>query len=252
VVIFTPWFNLRRKNDPAIDDSGLQRQKESLVAVYSKSGLVNCPEALEAFLRVPREKFLPDEQQKYAYIDQPLPLMNTGQTISAPHMTIMILEYLKLFSSQVDNTVSYPINTILEIGAGCGYQAALIAEGLRSQESSFKIYSIEIVPKLAKFAEENLRKSGYDHEVQVVAGDGTLGLEEFAPFDRILLTAAGPQIPPPLVEQLRVGGILCMPLGGARFWQTMIRATKTDESGSLKTEDLSSVAFVPLRGEHGI
>ena len=178
--------------------------------------------------------------------------MNTGQTISAPHMTIMILEYLKLFESQIEKNISYPIKSVLEIGAGCGYQAALIAEALRTQKTNFQVVTIEIVPSLAKMAIENLEKTGYSHEVKVIHGDGTLGYEKLAPYDRILLTAAGPQIPPPLIKQLSIGGILSMPLGGARFWQTMIRIIKKDETGAYEKEDLSSVAFVPLRGEHGV
>jgi protein-L-isoaspartate(D-aspartate) O-methyltransferase len=168
-------------------------------------------------------------------------------------MTVMILDYLMLFQSEnkAEKAV-FPIKKLLEVGAGSGYQAALIAEALRSQGSPFKIYSLEIVPNLAKFAQENLARTGYDKEVEVVASDGTLGLSNFAPFDRILLTAAGPKIPPPLIDQLSIGGLLVAPIGGARYWQTMIRARKIDKSGSLEREDLSSVAFVPLRGEHGV
>ncbi|MHA2231714.1 MAG: protein-L-isoaspartate O-methyltransferase [Candidatus Hodarchaeales archaeon] len=231
----------------------MQKQKESLVDTYRRTGLVNSSEALEAFLRVPREAFLPEEQQSFAYVDRPLPLMATGQTISAPHMTVMILDYLMLCSSEEsEKNASFPVRSVLEVGGGSGYQAALIAETLRSRKSKFMIYSLEIVPKLAKFAGENLQRSGYDQEVKIIVGDGTLGLEEFAPFDRILITAAGPKIPPPLIEQLRINGILVAPVGGVRFWQTMIRARKLDESGSLEKENLSSVAFVPLKGEHGV
>ncbi|MFW9915104.1 MAG: protein-L-isoaspartate O-methyltransferase [Candidatus Thorarchaeota archaeon] len=248
-----PWFNRERKEEPQAGQSRLQKQKEDLIGVYRRSGLVSCPEALEAFLQVPREEFLPQEQRQYAYVDRPLPLMATGQTISAPHMTVMILDYLLLFQSE-DKTEKaiFPIKKLLEVGAGSGYQAALIAEALRSQGSPFKLYSIEIVPKLAKFAQDNLARTGYDKEVEVIASDGTLGLSKFAPFDRILLTAAGPKIPPPLINQLSIGGLLVAPIGGARYWQTMIRARKVDESGSLEREDLSSVAFVPLRGEYGV
>ncbi|MFX0113547.1 MAG: protein-L-isoaspartate O-methyltransferase [Candidatus Hodarchaeota archaeon] len=252
-MIFTPWFNFGRKEEPSTDLSRLQKQKEDLVSVYQRTGLVSCSEALEAFLKVPREEFLPEEQRAYAYVDRPLPLLGTGQTISAPHMTVMILDYLLLFQSRQDEKVAvFPVKSVLEVGGGSGYQAALIAEALRSQGTPFKIYSFEIVPKLVQFAEENLQRAGYDQEVHIIAGDGTLGFKKAAPFERVLLTAAGPQIPPPLVEQLSIGGILCMPLGGTRFWQTMIRVRKTDERGSLDREDLSSVAFVPLRGEHGI
>ncbi len=252
VGIVSPWFSLDRRNSSKSDEDGLQKQKEDLISIYRRTNLVNAPEALDVFLKVPREDFLPEQQRKHAYLDRPLPLMNTGQTISAPHMTVMILEYLKLFKSQIDEDISYPIKSVLEIGGGSGYQAALIAEALRVQNSPFKVVSIEIVPKLAEIAAENLKRTGYSQEVEIIQGDGTLGYEQAAPYDRVLLTAAGPRIPPPLIKQLHVGGILSMPLGGAQFWQTMVRIIKKDENGAVEREDLSSVAFVPLRGKHGV
>lgn len=216
--------------------------KERLIAHYRRSGYVRDEKAFDAFMSVPREMFVPKTQASSAYRDHPLPLMNTGQTISAPHMTIMILDYLELEVGQ----------TILEIGAGSGYQAALIAAIVSTDEKNpGHVFSIEIVPELVEFAKENLNRAGFSESVTVIEGDGTLGYEEKAPFDRIILTAAGPILPPPLMEQLKVGGSLVMPLGRPGLWQQMTRFRKISQTKVTK-EKLSSVAFVPLRGRHGI
>jgi protein-L-isoaspartate(D-aspartate) O-methyltransferase len=216
--------------------------KERLIAHYRRSGYVRDEKAFDAFMSVPREMFVPKAQASSAYRDHPLPLMNTGQTISAPHMTIMILDYLELEVGQ----------TILEIGAGSGYQAALIAAIVATDEKNpGHVFSIEIVPELVEFAKENLTRAGFSESVTVIEGDGTLGYEEKAPFDRIILTAAGPILPPPLMEQLKVGGSLVMPLGRPGLWQQMIRFRKINQTKVTK-EKLSSVAFVPLKGRHGI
>lgn len=216
--------------------------KERLIAHYRRSGYVRDEKAFDAFMSVPREMFVPEAQASSAYRDHPLPLMNTGQTISAPHMTIMILDYLELEVGQ----------KILEIGAGSGYQAALIAAIVATDEKNpGHVFSIEIVPELVEFAKENLNRAGFGELVTVIEGDGTLGYEEKAPFDRIILTAAGPTLPPPLIEQLKVGGSLVMPLGRPGLWQRMTRFRKISQTKVAK-EKLSSVAFVPLRGRYGI
>ncbi|MFX0184351.1 MAG: protein-L-isoaspartate(D-aspartate) O-methyltransferase [Candidatus Hodarchaeota archaeon] len=216
--------------------------KERLIAHYRRSGYVRDEKAFDAFMSVPREMFVPKTQASSAYRDHPLPLMNTGQTISAPHMTIMILDYLELEVGQ----------KILEIGAGSGYQAALIAAIVATdEENPGHVFSIEIVPELVEFAQENLNRAGFGGSVTVIEGDGTLGYEEKAPFDRIILTAAGPTLPPPLIEQLKVGGSLVMPLGRPGLWQRMTRFRKISQTKVAK-EKLSSVAFVPLRGRYGI
>ncbi|UCG02360.1 MAG: protein-L-isoaspartate(D-aspartate) O-methyltransferase [Candidatus Heimdallarchaeota archaeon] len=215
--------------------------KERLIDHYRRRGYVKDEKAFKAFMRVPREKFVPKKLMSSAYIDHPLPLMNTGQTISAPHMTIMILDYLELSPGQ----------KILEIGAGSGYQAALIAAVVADEEAKGHVYSIEIVSKLIEFARENLNSAGFDHLVTVIEGDGTLGYEEEAPYDRIILTAAGPTVPPPLIKQLRIDGTLVMPLGRPGLWQQMTRYRKVSDT-ELVEERLSSVAFVPLRGKYGV
>ena len=125
--------------------SSLQEDKDRLIQNYRIRGLVKDELAFRAFQEVPREKFLPKNYQSSAYSDHPLPLMNTGQTISAPHMTIMILEYLEL----------NPGLKVLEVGAGSGYQAALIAAAITSVENKGHVYTLEIVPELVEFAQGN-------------------------------------------------------------------------------------------------
>jgi protein-L-isoaspartate(D-aspartate) O-methyltransferase len=219
----------------------LQKSKNRLIQSYKARGLVKDELAFRAFQEVPREAFLPPNYVSSAYSDHPLPLMNTGQTISAPHMTIMILEYLELEKGL----------KILEIGAGSGYQAALIAAAIKSSNNFGHVYSIEIVKDLVNFARENIKKAGYEELITVIEGDGTLGYKPEAPYDRIILTAAGPEVPPPLVEQLNIDGTLVMPLGKPGFYQIMTRFRKISKE-EVSRETLSSVAFVPLRGKYGI
>ncbi len=215
--------------------------KEGLIERYRRRGYVKDKQAVDAFMRVPREKFIPEKLSSSAYLDHPLPLMNTGQTISAPHMTIMILDYLELAPGQ----------RILEIGAGSGYQAALISAIVAADKAPGHVYSIEIVPILVEFAKKNLARAGFSQSVTIIEGDGTIGYEDKAPYDRIILTAAGPIIPPPLIKQLRIDGTLVMPRGRPGLWQQMIRCRKVNETDLIE-EQLSSVSFVPLRGKYGV
>lgn len=220
----------------------LQKDKNRLIRMYKDRGLVKDEIAFKAFSEVPRELFIPEKYSSSAYLDHPLPLMNTGQTISAPHMTIMILEYLELKANM----------KVLEIGAGSGYQASLIAAAISSNShTTGHVFSIEIVPELVNFAKDNIKMANYDHIVTVLEGDGTQGYQEESPYDRIILTAAGPKLPPPLIDQLKIGGLLVMPLGKPRSYQVMTKFRKLSES-KISQEKLSSVAFVPLRGEYGI
>jgi protein-L-isoaspartate(D-aspartate) O-methyltransferase len=221
--------------------SSLQEEKDRLIQNYRIRGLVKDELAFKAFREIPRENFLPFNYRSSAYSDHPLPLMNTGQTISAPHMTIMILEYLELSQGL----------KVLEVGAGSGYQATLIASAITSPEESGHVYSLEIVSELVEFARKNIEETGFSERITIIDGDGTLGYEKAAPYDRILLTAAGPELPPPLFKQLKVGGLLVMPVGTPRMWQVMTKFRKTSET-EYSREVLSSVAFVPLRGKFGI
>jgi len=142
---------------------------------------------------------------------------------------------------------------VLEIGAGSGWHASTIAEIVAPTDAKEKewghVYTVERVPELAKFARRNIERAGYGNRVAVICGDGSLGYLEKSPYDRILVTAAAPDVPEPLVKQLKNGGILVIPVGGLHFYQTLVRVKKKD--GKVFKENLGGVAFVPLIGKHG-
>ncbi len=142
---------------------------------------------------------------------------------------------------------------VLEIGAGSGWHATTIAEIVAPtntpKEKWGHVYTVEVVSELANFARKNIENVGYRDRVTVICGDGSEGYLEKAPYDRILVTAAAPDIPKPLVEQLKTGGILVIPVGGIYLYQTLVRARRTD--GRIIEENLGGVAFVPLIGKHG-
>ena len=142
---------------------------------------------------------------------------------------------------------------VLEIGTGCGWHASTVAEIVAPSSVDRNrwghVYTIEIIPELAEMARENIRRAGFDDRVTVICGDGSLGLPEKAPFDRIFVTAAAPYVPPPLKRQLKNGGILLLPVGSVGFYQTLIRLRRLNDE--FVEEDLGGVAFVPLTGKHG-
>jgi len=142
---------------------------------------------------------------------------------------------------------------VLEIGAGSGWHASTIAEivaptGTPKREWGH-VYTVEIVTELAEFARKNIEKAGYGDRITVICGDGSEGYAEKAPYDRVLVTAAAPDVPKPLIEQLKSGGVLVIPVGGIYFYQTLLRVRKED--GKIVRENLGGVAFVPLVGKHG-
>lgn len=187
---------------------------------------------LEAFLKVPRHEFVRPEDVQRAYEDHPLPI-GFGQTISQPYMVATMTEALQLQGDE----------KALEIGAGSGYQAAILAELCR------EVYAIERIAELATCAQETLQRLGYTN-VHIVVGDGTLGLPEHAPFDAIVVSAAAPDVPPALVEQLAHGGRLVIPVGPP-YTQMLLRVTKERETGQIKQEEICPCVFVPLVGEFG-
>jgi len=138
---------------------------------------------------------------------------------------------------------------VLEIGTGSGYHAALIAELVAGPHAKGHVYTMEIIKELADFARRNLEKLGYLDRVTVIRGDGSLGYPKAAPYDRILVTAAAPSIPKPLVDQLKIGGIIVAPVGPPGFSQILVRARKRKDG--LSIEEHGYVAFVPLRGKRG-
>ena len=136
---------------------------------------------------------------------------------------------------------------VLEVGAGSGYHAATIAEIVGPEGH---VFTIERVEELVQFARQNLERAGYSDRVTLIQGDGSLGYDERAPYDRIVVTAAAPEVPPKLVEQLKRGGILVVPVGGRFFPQELVRIRKKPD-GRVERSSLGGVAFVPLVGEHG-
>jgi protein-L-isoaspartate(D-aspartate) O-methyltransferase len=142
---------------------------------------------------------------------------------------------------------------VLEVGGGSGWHAATIAEIVAPsdvpKEKWGHVYTIERIPELAAFAKNNIENTGYQDRVTLIHSDGTVGYPEKAPYDRIFVAAAGPKVPKPLVEQLKDGGVLLVPVGGAQFYQTLVRVRKMN--GKIIEESLGGVSFVPLIGKHG-
>ncbi len=182
---------------------------------------------LDAMKKVPRHEFVPEHLRKYAYADEPLPI-GEDQTISQPYIVAYMTEQLEL----------KPTDKILEIGTGSGYQAAVLAEIADS------VFTIEIVDVLARRAESTLKTLGYKN-IMVKSGDGYKGWPEHAPFDKIIITAAPTRIPQPLVEQLKVGGRLILPLGD--YSQDLVLIQKND--AGVTQRKLLPVRFVPMTGE---
>lgn len=187
----------------------------------------------EAIKKVPRHLFVPERYKSEAYVDTPLPI-GYGQTISAPHMVAIMCELLELQEG----------DKVLEIGTGCGYHAAVVAEIVGKRG---RVISIEYIPELAEMAKTNLSALGYDNVV-VVVGDGSKGYEPEAPYDKIYVTASAPDIPQPLIEQLKAGGKMVIPVGDSVQWLMIV---EKDESGKVRKKNWGSVRFVPLRGEYG-
>ena len=182
---------------------------------------------LAAMGRVPRHLFVPQALRFTAYADHPLPIGN-GQTISQPYIVALMTQLAEL----------EPDDVVLEVGTGSGYQAAILSEIVR------QVFTIEIVPDLAETAKARLRELGYGN-VTVRTGDGYLGWKETAPFDAILVTAAAPEVPPPLVEQLAPGGIMVIPVGPQSQVQSLLRIEKQPD-GVTTTREVLPVVFVPL------
>lgn len=212
-----------------------EKEREELVERLTRLGYLSKREVIDAFKKVPRHEFVPQNLKKYAYADQPLPIGH-GQTISAPSMIAIMLESLDLKPSQ----------KVLEIGTGSGYNVALIAElvGRRGQ-----VFTIERVAELAGFGRANLKKTGYGW-VKVIVGDGTCGYEKEAPWDRILITACAPEIPQPLIQQLKIGGKIAAPVGRHYMVQTWIVAEKRGED-EIDVQERGGCSFVPLVGKYG-
>ena len=207
-------------------ESSARADRSEMVALIESRGVAD-PRVLEVMRNVPRHQFVPETMRERAYGDHPLPIGN-GQTISQPYIVAAMTELLEPAIG----------DTVLEIGTGSGYQAAVLSELVH------KVYSIEIVAELAEDARKKLAELGYDNVV-VITGDGYRGLPKKAPFDGIIVTAAPEEIPQPLIDQLAVGGRLVIPVGG--MIQELVVLERTRDG--IQTRRVFPVRFVPMTGE---
>ncbi len=186
------------------------------------------PAVEQALQRVPRHEFVPPDQKERAYLNSPLPI-GFGQTISQPYIVALMTDLLDLEKEDV----------VLEIGTGSGYHAAVLSELAK------EVYTIEIIEPLGLQATERLKRLGYKN-IKTRIGDGYYGWEDYAPFDAIVVTAAASHIPPPLIEQLRPGGKMILPVGSHFLTQYLVMVEK-DSNGVIRTRELLPVMFVPLK-----
>lgn len=210
-----------------------KKEVKALIEELKSQGISD-KNVLESIETVPRCLFVPKDLLREAYSNNPLPV-GKGQTISQPYTVAFMLQALELKKGL----------KVLEVGSASGWNAALIGYIIKPG----KVYTTEIIPELAELAKENLKKlKNSEKVIKVILTDGSLGLSKYAPFDRIIVTAACPKIPNSLIEQLSSNGILIAPVGG-EFDQEMIRIRKNKDK--IEKEDLGSFIFVPLKGKHG-
>lgn len=213
-----------------MEEDFFTRERERMVELDLVQRDIRDPRVLDAFRRVPRHIFVPSEHRQQAYADAPLPI-GGGQTISQPYIVALMVQLLRLKGDE----------RVLEVGAGSGYQACILGE------LSAEVHTVERVSSLAENARIVLENAGCEN-VHVHVGDGSLGLPEHAPYDGIIVAAAAPRVPHPLLEQLSDGGRLVIPVGG-RGHQMLTRWTRTGDG--FDHEELLPVAFVPLKGALG-
>lgn len=209
------------------DRRDFKAMREQMVESQIKARGIKDPRVLSAMLKVERHLFVPKEYQSLAYNDQPLPI-GEGQTISQPYIVALMTELLELKGEE----------KVLEVGTGSGYQAAILAELAK------EVYTIEIIETLANSAKKLLTELGYKN-IFVKTGDGYLGWPEASPFDAIIVTCAPDHIPKPLLDQLKEGGRLVIPVG--TYSQELKKITK--HHGLFETKDILPVIFVPMTGE---
>jgi protein-L-isoaspartate(D-aspartate) O-methyltransferase len=209
-----------------------EKQRQQMVDRQIVSRGVSDTSVLKAMREVPREMFVPDDMSDFAYEDSPLPI-EQGQTISQPYIVALMAEALELGKG----------DRVLEVGAGSGYAAAVLSR------IADKVYAIERYPELAESAAKRARNLGYDN-ISVCCGDGTLGWSEHAPFDAIIVAAGGPEVPESLLNQLKIGGRLVIPVGEDMRTQELLRIVRTAEH-KFEYSNLGKVQFVPLIGSEG-
>lgn len=209
----------------------LNSELKILIEEYIKPAGITDKRILSAFSKIPRHEFVLPQYRDYAYQDMPLPI-GEGQTISQPSLVGTMTQLLKLKGNE----------KVLEIGTGSGYQVAILSRLAR------QIYSVEIIKKLADKARKILQKQGIKN-VTVVLGNGTIGLPKYAPYDAIIVTAGVPTIPQSLIDQLKEGGRLVIPIGEQIDMQKLTVGVK--KNTNLKLEEIEPVRFVPLVGRYG-
>jgi protein-L-isoaspartate(D-aspartate) O-methyltransferase len=210
----------------------LQQINQDTYLTRSATGINKLSEpVITALTEVKRHQFVSETYSDYSYENRPLPI-GMGQTISQPFIVALMTELLGLKKT----------DKVLEIGTGSGYQAAVLAK------LAARVYTIEIIPELGRMATERLAELGYAN-VEVQIGDGYLGWPQEAPFDAIIVTAAAPEIPQPLIDQLKNGGVMVIPVGRQHQVQQLIKLTK-DEHGFVTQKNVLAVRFVPLTGDH--
>lgn len=213
-----------------IDLQSFLKDRLEMVESQIKLRGINNERVLQAFRTIPRHLFVPENYKADAYADHPLPIGN-GQTISQPYIVALMTSNLKLTGNE----------KVLEIGTGSGYQTAILANLVK------EVHSIERISQLSDLAERNLRVLGMDN-IYLHVGDGSLGWSDNAPYDRILITAAAPEIPEIILEQLKDNGRIVGPVGGR--WRQMLEVW-VKEKKRINKEQILPVVFVPLRGAHG-
>lgn len=213
-----------------LDEYSLPRER--MVELLREKYKIADENVLSAMRKIPRHTFVPQALQTQAYRDNALPIA-ARQTISQPFIVARMTELLELSNSK----------KVLEIGAGSGYQTAVLAE------LAERVYAIERVPQLVAEAGERLTKLGYQN-INLICADGTTGWQQYAPYDGILVAAGSPEIPLPLLNQLKIGGKLVIPIGNDQKSQNLIRVTRR-AAGDFIEENFGACVFVPLIGEHG-
>lgn len=212
------------------DEESYAAARRDMVEELKVEGYLHDPDVERALLTVPRHKFLPRYIRQHAYNDSPLAVMR-GQTISAPHMVSLMCELIKPAQAR----------KVLEVGSGTGYHACVCAEAMGRGGT---VFSVEVDPYLSLYAAINVVSNGYGQSVKVFRGNGRGGLPRYSPFDAVLVTAAADSVPPALLNQLREGGVMVIPLKEGDE-QVLYRISKL--GGEARMEPVTSVLFVPLK-----
>jgi len=223
-------------------DKDLIEKKKQVLSKLRFHKVALTDRMVNAFLKVPREEFVLEKHRDSAYIDRPLPI-HSGQTISAIHMVMIYIS-----QNCTDPKIG---DKVLEVGAGSGYNAAMYAEMVAPEGTNNPghVYATEIIPKLAQFARDNIERTGFADRVTIIESDGGFGYPQKAPYNIISVAAASKKIPPPLLDQLSVGGKFVV-LVGRTFYQELLVITK-EQDNTFSEKNLGGVAFVPLTGKYG-